>query len=94
MLEPRNRHILILPTEEKEAEEQSAVLLPEDYRKPQSPYAAVSVVAVAPDVSQLLVAGDIVLVDRAMLKEVSFGGSTYHLILENYILGIMHSEVR
>ena len=94
MLEPRNRHILVLPKEEQQAEEESAVLLPENYRKPQSPYAAVSVVAAAPDVSQLLMAGDTLVVDRAMLKEVPFEGSTYHLILENYILGIMHSEVR
>ncbi len=93
MLEPRNRHVVVLPMDEKEQEEERTVLLPENYSKPQSPYAAVSVICAAPDVSQLLMAGDTLLVDRAMLKEISFEGSTYHLILENYILGIMQSEV-
>ena len=74
-------------------EEERAVLLPENYRKPQSPYAAVSVLAVAPDVSQLLMAGDTLMVERSMLKEVTFEGETFYLVLENYILGIVEQEL-
>ena len=58
MLNPRNRHLLVVPQDEQEQEEERAVLLPENYRTPQSPYAVVSVLSVAPDVSQLLMAGD------------------------------------
>jgi len=94
MLEPRNRHVLVFLKEEEDQEEERAVLLPENYRKPQTPYAVVSVASVAPDVSQLLIVGDTLVVDRSMLKEVSVNGSTYHLILENYILGIINSEVK
>jgi len=93
ILEPRNRHILVLPPEEQEEQEERAVLLPENYRKPQSPYVVVSVVAAAPDVSQLLMAGDTLVVERSMLKEISLEGSIYHLVLENYILGIIQREV-
>ncbi len=93
MLNPRNRHLLVIPQDEEEQEEERAVLLPENYRKPQSPYAAVSVLAVAPDVSQLLMAGDTLMVERSMLKEVPFEGETFYLVLENYILGIVERVI-
>jgi co-chaperonin GroES (HSP10) len=93
MLNPRNRHLLVIPQDEEEQEEDRAVLLPESYRKPQSPFAAVSVLSVAPDVSQLLMAGDTLVVERSMLKEVTFEGETFYLVLENYILGIVEREL-
>ena len=93
MLNPRNRHLLVIPQDAQEEEEQRAVLLPENYRKPQSPYVAVAVLAVAPDVSQLLMAGDTLVVERSMLKEVTFEGETFYLVLENYILGIVEREL-
>ena len=93
MLNPRNRHLLVIPQDEDEQDEERAVLLPENYRKPQSPYAAVSVLSVAPDVSQLLMAGDTLMVERSMLKEVTFEGETFYLVLENYNLGIVEREV-
>ena len=93
MLNPRNRHLLVVPQDTQEQEEDSAVLLPENYRKPQSPYVAVSVMAAAPDVSQLLIAGDTLVVERSMLKEVTFRGESFYLVLENYILGIVEQEI-
>jgi len=93
MLNPRNRHLLVIPQDEEEQDEERAVLLPENYRKPQSPYAVVSVLSVAPDVSQLLMAGDTLVVERSMLKEGTFEGETFYLVLENYILGIVEREV-
>jgi hypothetical protein len=93
MLNPRNRHLLVIPQDEEEQEEERAVLLPENYRKPQSPYAAVSVLSVAPDVSQHLMAGDTLMVERSMLKEVTFLPAARPVVLENYILGIVEREV-
>ena len=93
MINPRNRHLVVIPQDERQQEEERAVLLPEGYRTPQSPYAAVSVLSVAPDVSQLLMAGDTLMVERSMLKEVTFEGETFYLVLENYILGIVDQEV-
>ena len=93
IINPRNRHLLVIPQDEQEQEEDRAVLLPENYRKPQSPYVAVSVLSVAPDVAQLLMAGDTLMVERSMLKEVTFEGETFYLVLENYILGIVEREL-
>ena len=94
ILEPRNRHILVIPEEaEPDQQEERTVLLPDNYRSPQSPYVAVRVVSAAPDVSQLIISGDVLIVERSMLKEVSFNGSIYNLVLENYILGTLQSEV-
>jgi co-chaperonin GroES (HSP10) len=93
IINPRNRHLLVIPQDEQEQEEDRAVLLPENYRTPQSPHAVVSVLSVAPDVSQLLMAGDTLVVERSMLKEVTFEGETFYLVLENYILGIVEREV-
>ena len=93
ILNPRNRHLLVIPQDEEEQEEERAVLLPENYRKPQSPFAVVSVLSVAPDVSQLLMAGDTLVVERSMLKEGTFEGESFYLVLENYILGIVEREV-
>ena len=93
MINPRNRHLVVIPQDERQQEEERAVLLPEGYRKPESPHAVVSVLSVAPDVSQLLMAGDTLVVERSMLKEVTFKGETFYLVLENYILGIVDQEV-
>jgi hypothetical protein len=38
-------------------------------------------------------AGDTLMVERSMLKEVTFGGETFYLVLENYILGIVDQEL-
>ena len=93
ILEQRNRHLLVVPLEEDEQEEERAVLLPENYRKPKSPYVIVSVLSVAPDVSQHIMAGDSLVVERSMLKEITFNSSTFYLVLENYILGTIEQEL-
>jgi len=63
-----------------------------ELRDPQSPYAAVSVLAVAPDVGQHVLAGETIIIERSMLNEVTFEGETFYLVLENYILGVIERE--
>ena len=92
-LEPRNRHLSVYICEEPEPEQERTVLLPENYRAPQAPYVAASVLAVAPDVSQRVLAGETVIIERSMLNEVTFKGETFYLILENYILGVVEQEI-
>ena len=93
MLEPRNRHLLVCICEEPEPDQERAILLPADYEAPKSPYAAVSVLAVAPDVGQHVLAGETIIVERSMLNEVTFEGETFYLVLENYILGVVEQEI-
>ena len=89
MLEPRNRHLLVHVCEKPAPEQERTVLLPEGYEAPKSPYAAVSVLAVAPDVGQHVLAGETIIVERSMVNEVTFEGETFYLVLQNYILGVI-----
>jgi len=92
---PRNRHLLVehLPEEEKQ---QPAVLLPENYKPTTEQYIPVRVIQRAPDCSidnemypGLFVEGNIVIVEGSMLNEVKYDGEVYHLVLENYVLGVI-----
>jgi len=69
------------------------VLVPETYKPEQSPYLATVVLCVAPDVSQRVMGGDTIIVERSMLNEVTFEGETFYLVLENYILGVIEREL-
>ena len=94
-LHPRNRHLLVelLPEEEKQ---QQAVLLPENYKPTTERYTPVKVIERSPDCSidnemypGLFVEGNIVIVESSMLNEVKYDGEVFHLILENYVLGVI-----
>mgnify|MGYP005817877185 CR=1 FL=1 len=90
-LSPVNRHILIEPIEVEE-EEQSTVLLPEGYKvAPTEPYTSVKVIKVAEDCQQRFRAlrGLTIVVDSSMIQEINFNDSTFCLILENYVLGVL-----
>lgn len=85
---PVNRHIRISFEEHKE--EESVLLLPDDYQKKEDPYQVARVVGVSDDVRFVVVPGDKVLVDKKMIQEIKtkdFG--TITLILDNYVMGVI-----
>lgn len=87
--EPTNRHILVKPIEEKKEETNSMIMLPDDYKKQESPYLACSVLAIASD-SKL--AGDFsdndtIIVERRMLQKIEMKGREFYLVLDNYVMG-------
>jgi len=84
-LEPKNRHILVLPLEE--SEEDSVILLPEDYKKPKSPYVVCDVLGISEDCTLEIDIGDRIVVESRMLSEVKAMGETNYLVLENYVYG-------
>lgn len=88
MLRPVNRHILVdySPPQEKT---ETGILLPDDYKAPEQNHIAVSVLGVADDVSFRCEKGDKIVIDKKMLDELSVEHSTYYLILENYVLGVI-----
>ena len=88
MLRPVNRHILVdySPPQEKT---ETGILLPDDYKAPEQNHIAVSVLGVADDVSCRCEKGDKIIIDKKMLDELSVEHSTYYLILENYVLGVI-----
>jgi hypothetical protein len=95
-LRPVNRHILIVPHLLKE-EEESEILLPEDYKPKEDEYIAATVVDVASDCAShflKLRRGTFesrrdIIIDRSMIEEVKYRDKTFFLVLENYVVGML-----
>jgi co-chaperonin GroES (HSP10) len=89
-LEPANRHILVKPIPEEAKEEtSSSIMLPDDYKKTESPYLTCSVLAVAHDskLIDIVANSDIILVERRMLQKIEMKGREFYLVLDNYVMG-------
>lgn len=84
-IKPKNRHIQV---EELhiDAEAEKGFILPDDYKPPAKEYECYRVVAQAEDCAHSYLAGDLIAVERHMVKNLNFEGSKYLLILENYVL--------
>ena len=91
---PFNRHIVVDIVETKK-QEKGLVVLPTDYKKPESPY----IKAVVKECSEdskfhgVLFANDTVLIERRMLQKVEFDQNSIYLVLENYIYGRLNDEI-
>ena len=87
--EPTNRHIQIIPIEEEKKESDLAIVLPDDYKEPLSPYLLCEVVACAKD-SKFRLTGDNttkIVVERRMLHKIEINNEAIYLILDNYVFG-------
>ena len=87
--EPTNRHILVNPIEEEQEESNSLIMLPDDYKKQESPYLACSVLAIASD-SKLVDSirqYDTIIIERRMLQKIVMNGTEIYLVLDNYVMG-------
>jgi co-chaperonin GroES (HSP10) len=88
--EPKNRHVLVLPIEEKQSD--TTIILPDDYKAPQNPYVVCDVLDLSGDCTLGLHVGDTVVVERRMLQEIKAMGDTNYLVLENYVYGRLYDE--
>ena len=86
---PFNRHLVVNLIEKEEKVDESLIVLPSDYEKPQSPYAKAEVIEVASDskLGDWLQEEDEILVERRMLHKIEIDDSPFYLILENYVYG-------
>ena len=86
---PFNRHILIEIIEEEEEKDTKPFLLPDDYKKPESPYKVceVSLVSYDSKFANSLKSGDMIIVEQRMLQKIDVDNNEFYLILENYVLG-------
>ena len=86
---PYNRHLVVDLVEDHQEIEESVIVLPTDYERPQSPYAKVIVIPVSEDSKfyDSLRVNDTLLVERRMLHKIENGEFSFYLILENYIFG-------
>ena len=88
---PVNRHILI-DLEPQEDKKEQLIVLPESYKKPEEKHTVVRCLSWADDVRFFLNYKDELIIDRKMVEEITVGQETFHLILDNYILGIIKKE--
>lgn len=86
-MEPFNRHVLVELIEKEEQEEKSLVVLPTDYKKPESPYQVGEVLDWSQDCKIDFSIGDQIVFEKRMLNKLEIDGKTFYLVLENYIYG-------
>tara|TARA_Y100000296_G_C4996880_1_gene168144 strand:+ start:290 stop:565 length:276 start_codon:yes stop_codon:yes gene_type:complete len=89
ILDPRNRHLLVEILPEKEEQEKSAVLLPDNYRPVKNQHVAVRLLEKAPDCKIQCSHGSVLIVENSMLNEISYNEHVFYLVLENYVLGVI-----
>jgi co-chaperonin GroES (HSP10) len=95
MLEPFNRYILVEPVEEEEEESNLAIVLPDSYSKPTSPYVQCEVLSVSIEsrYRHSLKSGDKIIIERRMMLSIELENKTTYLVLENYIYGRINNEI-
>ena len=85
---PVNNYLYVRTVEEANAEE-SGILLPQDYRAVESPFAVVEVVNCSGENGTLWATGLQVVVEAHMLRDVQHNGETFTVITENHVIGIL-----
>jgi len=88
MFKPVNRHILI-DLDQRSGEQKSLIVLPEDYKPEQQKHSVVQVVNNSDDVKFDLPIGTKIVVDSSMIEEIVVNNTTYNVILENYVVGVL-----
>jgi hypothetical protein len=92
IFEPFNRHLYVMPVEEEQDDNIHKIVLPEDYKVPQSPYVVCDVLSMASDCEIDLQLGDRILIERRMLHEINVEGETIYIVLQNYVYGRIDYE--
>ena len=88
MFKPVNRHIWIeMQTSTKE--NNSLIVLPEDYQPSEEAHIEVLFKAAAPDVRFETKNAKKLVVDASMIEEIKIRGTIYNVILDNYVVGIV-----
>ena len=94
LIKPLNRHLLVaLQTAE---ERSSAVLLPEDFKEEKERYSIAKIITTSDDCKPALRRAALnppknILIQTDMVDAVVVAGTTFHFILENYVLGIVET---
>lgn len=91
MFKPVNRYIQVKISDPEPVETTSGILLPNDYEVKEEKYVQAAAVAWSPDVrfAEDLSLNSKIIIDRSMVEEVNSNGLTMHLILDNYVLGLI-----
>ena len=87
-LTPVNNYLTVRTVEDTGTEE-SGILLPQDYRAVESPFAVVEVVNCSGESGTLWGTGLRLVVEAHMLRDIQHNGETYTVIKENHVIGIL-----
>ena len=87
---PCNRFLLLQPHEEKKQQE-SAVLLPEDY-KVKPVFSTAEVLVKSQDCKISVSVGDNVVYQTNMIEEIGINDEKYYLLLENHVFCVVSNE--
>ena len=90
---PFNRHILIELIEEEEEDSSKPFLLPDDYKKPKSPYVVCKVLDFCNECKLDITTQCSIVVQRSMIETIEIPGQTHYLVLENYVYGSIQNEI-
>ena len=85
---PVNNYLYVKTVEDTGTEE-SAILLPQDYRAVESPFAVVEVLNCSGESGTLWGAGLQLVVEAHMLRDIQHNGETFTVIKENHVIGIL-----
>ena len=87
-LSPVNNYLVVRTIEETDTED-SGILLPQDYRVVESPFAVVEVVNCSGENGTVWSAGLQLVVEAHMLRDIQHNGETFTVIKENHVIGIL-----
>tara|TARA_B100000886_G_scaffold84970_1_gene55607 strand:+ start:5154 stop:5420 length:267 start_codon:yes stop_codon:yes gene_type:complete len=88
MFKPVNRHILI-DLDQRDDEQRSLICLPDDYKPDQQKHSVVKVLNKSDDLKFELIVGSKIVVDSSMIEEIVINNTTYNIVLENYVVGVL-----
>ncbi len=87
-LSPVNNYLWVRPVEDPDTEG-NAILLPQDYRSVESPFAVVEVINCSGESGTLWGTGLQIVVEAHMLRDIEHNGETFTVIKENHVIGIL-----
>jgi len=85
---PVNSYLSVRSLEETD-DDNSGILLPQDYRAVDSPFAVVEVVNCSGESGTLWGTGLRIVVEAHMLRDIQHNGDTFTVIKENHVIGIL-----
>ena len=87
-LSPVNNYLTVRTVEDTDTED-SGILLPQDYRAVENPFAVVEVVNCSGESGTIWGVGLQIIVEAQMLRDIQHNGETFTVIKESHIIGIL-----
>ena len=88
---PVNNYLYV-KTVDTEDTDDVGILLPQDYRSVESPFAVVEVVNCSGESGTLWGTGLQLVVEAHMLRDIEHNGETFTVIKENHVIGILSAS--